>query len=194
MRRIERRHITRDGTGRPIALRSERLIDDGLGNTRLVSEQRANRCSGCFRPIVDLAESRGVCDWCHARQCCAHCVAICQVCSRRLCGHCRLGFAGPPVATVCAVCHHWLTYRQAMQDQLAMQQTSFDRQMAQQRMLNEVEQLRLAADRLHFSNHFEAARLGLPAPPTLLRRVIGFGWRATVKMVDYATRSLRQNS
>ena len=193
MRRIERRYLTRDRHGRPLAMRYERLTDDGLGNTRLVSEQRATRCSGCFRPIVDLSESRGLCDWCHKRECCVHCIATCQVCSRRLCGHCRLGFAGPPTLTVCAVCHHRLMYRQAVDDQLAMQQTAFDRQMAQQRLLNEIESLRLAADRLHFSNHFEAARLGLPPPPSLVRRVFGFTCRALGKVVEHATRSLREH-
>jgi hypothetical protein len=82
-------------------------------------------------------------------------------------------------------------YRQAVDDQLAMQQTAFDRQMAQQRLLNDIESLRLAADRLHFANHFEAARLGLPPPPTLLRRIFGFTWRAAGAIVKYVTRSLR---
>jgi hypothetical protein len=82
-------------------------------------------------------------------------------------------------------------YRQAVDDQLAMQQTAFDRQMAQQRLLNDIESLRLAADRLHFANHFQAARLGLPPPPSLLRRIVGFAWRATTGIVSYVARSLR---
>jgi hypothetical protein len=72
-----------------------------------------------------------------------------------------------------------------------MQQTAFDRQIAQQRLLNDIESLRLTADRLHFSNHFEAARLGLPPPPTLLRRVFGFTAWSLGKIFNHATRSLR---
>jgi hypothetical protein len=194
MRRIERRYVTRDGRGRPIAVRCERVTDDGLGNARLVSEQRAKTCSGCFRPVVDLSETRGLCDWCHARECCVHCVATCEVCSRRLCGHCRLGFAGPPGLTVCEACYRRLEYRQMVDDQLQAQQTAFDRQVAQQRLLNDIESLRLAADRLHFSNHFQAAKLGLPPPPTLLGRVLQFAWRTLAMGFDYAARSVRKSS
>lgn len=193
MRRIERRYMTRDGRGRALAVRRERIDDDGLGNIRLVSEQRAQICSGCFRPVVELSESRGLCDWCHARACCVHCVATCEVCSRRLCGHCRLGFAGPPALTVCEACYRRLEYRQVIDDQLQAQQTAFERQVAQQRILNDIESLRLAADRLHFSNHFQAAKLGLPPPPTLLGRVLQFTWRTIGTVFQYAVRSLRQD-
>jgi hypothetical protein len=193
MRHIERRYLTRDGNGRPIDMRYERLTDDGLGNTHLVSEQRAKQCSGCFRQMLDISESRGRCDWCHTRECCINCAATCQVCSRRLCGHCRRGFAGPPALTVCEVCHQRLMYRQAVQDQFELQQTAFDRQMAQQRLLNDMESLRLTAERLHFSNYFEAARLGLRPPPTLMQRLLRFTWRVIVTVLDYATRPLRKH-
>jgi hypothetical protein len=85
-------------------------------------------------------------------------------------------------------------YRQVIDDQVEAQQTAFDRQMAQQRLLNDIESLRLAADRLHFANHFQAARLGLPAPPTLLRRFLGLTWRAIGTVFRYAVRTLRKNS
>jgi hypothetical protein len=95
---------------------------------------------------------------------------------------------------VCELCYRHLTYRQIVDDQLQAQQTAFDRQVAQQRLLNDMESLRLAADRLHFSNHFQAAKLGLPPPPTFLRRVFQFTWRALSTVVQYAARSLQKSS
>src|SRR5688572_17322684 len=111
MRRVVRRYLTRDVNGRALAVQSERLTDDGLGAMHLSSERTAASCSGCQRPGLELSELRGVCDWCHARGCCVHCLSTCQVCSRKLCGCCRLGFVGPPPLTVCAVCLQRLTYR-----------------------------------------------------------------------------------
>src|SRR5258706_11362599 len=142
MRRILRRYITRGPDGRPIAYQFERLTDDGEGRLRLNNERAARLCSGCRRPFVELSELRGLCDWCHSRECCVHCVSKCQVCSRRLCGSCRHGFGGPPVLTVCATCRQQLIERQAIQDQLEMEQTAFDRYVAQQRLYHQMESLR----------------------------------------------------
>jgi hypothetical protein len=161
MRRILRRYVTRDPAGQPISVQSERLTDDGAGRLQLNSEKEARWCSGCRRPVVELSELRGVCDYCHIHECCAQCASKCEVCSKQLCGYCRQGFAGPPTLTVCAACRQRLIQRQTLQDQRMMEQAAFDRQMAQQRLLNQVEGLRLASERMHLMARFQAARLGL---------------------------------
>ncbi len=160
MRRILRRYLTRDPAGRAISRRFERLTDDGAGNLRLNSEQTAQWCSGCRRPVVELSELRGLCDWCHSRGCCIHCVSECQVCSRQLCGRCRQGFGGPPAVTVCAVCRQRLIERQMLEDQQTMEQTAFDRYVAQQRLVIQAEGLRLNEQRLQLMARLQEARLG----------------------------------
>ena len=128
---------------------------------QLHTERRARLCSGCRRPFVELSELRGVCDACHARECCVHCVSKCQVCSRRLCGACRCGFGGPPMLTVCGVCHQHLMERQAIEDQLTSEQTEFDRHVAEQRLYYQLESLRLAEERMQLMARFQEARLGM---------------------------------
>lgn len=191
MRRIHRHYLTRGPDGRVVVGRIEKLTDDGNGWMQLLSEQQSVCCSGCRRPIIDLSELRGTCDWCHTRGCCVHCLSQCQVCSRRLCGTCRMGFAGPPALTVCAVCHGRLTHRQAFHDQLAVQQTAFDRQIAQQRLLIQLEGLRLAADRLQLSANMQAARLGLNRPPPFWRRMVAWTLMGISKSFSYVCRFLR---
>jgi hypothetical protein len=161
MRRILRRYITRGPDGRPIAYQFERLTDDGEGRLQLQNERTARFCSGCWRPVVELSELRGFCDWCHSRQCCVHCVSRCQVCSRQLCGSCRRGFGGPPPRTVCAACRQYLAERQEMEDQLSEEQTRFDRHVAHQRLLYQAEALRQADERMQLMARFQEARLGI---------------------------------
>jgi hypothetical protein len=169
VRRILRRYVTRDPAGRVVSIRSERLTDDGAGYLRLHSEQSAQSCSGCNRPVIEVSELRGICDWCGRRECCSHCIARCQVCSRRLCGHCRRGFGGSPTLTVCPSCRQQLVARQWRQDQLTAEQVAFDRHMAQQRLINQVEALRLMAERMHIQARFEAVRMGLCRQSTFER-------------------------
>lgn len=184
MRRIVRRNLVRDASGRALSLQSERVTDDGMGSLQQTSETTAAWCSGCRRPVAELAELRGVCDWCRSRGCCTHCLSQCQMCSRRLCGQCRRGFAGPPTLTVCAVCQQRLVHRQLLQDQ----QVEFERELARRRLFQQDEALRLNYERLRLMAHFQAARLGLHSerwPIWLLRKswgafrtVIGYAWRA----------------
>src|SRR2546425_282416 len=143
---------------RTIAEQSERLTDDGAGRLQMSTERSARWCTGCRRPITDVAEFRGICDYCHQRECCVHCISKCAVCSRRLCGHCRKGFAGRSALTACAACLGHLTERQILEDRLAAQQTAFDRYEAQQRLINQVEALRLNAERMRIMERFQAAR------------------------------------
>jgi hypothetical protein len=169
VRRILRRYVTRDPAGRVVTSRSERLTDDGAGHLHLHSEQSARVCSGCNRLVIDVSELRGICDCCGRRECCSRCIASCQVCSRRLCGRCRRGFGGPPPLTVCPSCRRQLVERRWRQDQLTEEQVAFDRHMAQQRLINQVEALRLMSERMHIQARFEAVRLGLCRQSTFER-------------------------
>jgi len=184
MRRVIRRYVTRDPRGRPIFTRSERLTDDGAGHLHLNAEQIARWCSGCRRPVTELSELRGICDFCRRRECCVHCLSQCQVCSRRLCGHCRRGFAGNEALTVCAVCYDRLMDRQIMQDQLTLEQTTFDRYLAQQRLIQQVEALRQASERMQIMARFQDARLALDHP-SLLSRVPGILARCVFNIVRF---------
>jgi len=186
MRRIIRRNLVRDPAGRAISIQSERLTDDGRGSLQQTSELTAGWCSGCRRPITALSELRGVCDGCHTRGCCVHCLSQCQVCSRRLCGHCRRGFAGPPALTVCSVCQERLVHRQLLQDQ----QTAFEQDLARHRLFNQDQALRLNFERTHLMAQLQAARLGLNRVwwPLWVIRLL---WSALTMVTRYAGRTLR---
>jgi hypothetical protein len=102
-----------------------------------------------------------------------------------------MGFAGPPALTVCALCHNRLTQRQTLQDELEMQQAAFDRQVAEQRLLIQMEGLRLAADRLHLSANMQAARLGLNRAPPLWRRMLALTFMGLGKGFRYVFQRFR---
>jgi hypothetical protein len=140
--------------------------------------------------VLELSELRGVCDWCRFRECCVHCLSKCQVCSRRLCGACRHGFGGPPALTVCLACAERLFERQALEDQLAMQQTAFDRYVAQQRLHAQVEALRLAEERMHLMARFQEARLGMGRRTKLqwVMHLLGVTAVKTFKGIEYVVR------
>jgi hypothetical protein len=54
-----------------------------------------------------------------------------------------------------------LITREAIEDQLTMEQTEFDRHIAQQRLVYQFEALRLAEGRLQQAARFQEARLGI---------------------------------
>lgn len=186
MRRIVRRSLVRDPAGRALSMQSERLTDDGHGSVHHCSERTAGWCSGCRRPIEDLSQLRGLCDWCRTRGCCVHCLSQCQVCSRRLCGRCRRGFAGPPLVTVCTICQARLIHRQLLQDQ----QIAFEQELARHRLFNQDQALRLNFERTQLMAQLQAARLGLNRvwwPLWILRGV----WSMLKTVVQYAWRASR---
>ena len=189
MRRIVKRDLVRDPSGRALSVRSERLTDDGEGSVQVTSERSAEWCSGCRRPVADPAELRGVCDWCRSRGCCVHCMGRCQVCSRRLCGTCRRGFAGPPPLTVCPACQQRLVGRQVLQDREA----AFQQELLRHRLLQEQRTLQLSFERLRWDVQLQAARLGLRLSPPKIsfpRRLLrGARWVAS-KVVQPARRAL----
>lgn len=167
------------------------MTDDGDGRLQLNSEQIAHPCSGCGRVVGELGDLRGRCDWCRVRECCDRCVSRCQVCSRQLCGQCRHGFAGPPQLTVCALCLERLLVRQRLHDRRAEADAEFSRQMEQQRLFNQVETLRLNAERARIALELQAARLGLGQKKRpLLVRAVGLVGRGAVAVVNHVWRGL----
>ena len=189
MRRVVRRSLTRDPMGREIASESERLTDDGQGVVNVTTERIARRCSGCQRPIVDLSELRGNCDWCGVRGCCTQCLSHCEICSRRLCGRCRRGFAGTATRTVCPNCQQRLMERQVLEDRLQAERLQFERALEQRREQHQLQTDLLAQQRFAFEAQMQMARLrleaGLPIgpPQSLVRRIAG-------KVISYVPRLL----
>jgi len=159
MSQIIKRFITRDPRGRPLAVQTERLSDDGQGRLQLRTERSAGWCSGCHRPVADLAELRGICDSCRACGSCVHCLVTCQLCGRKLCGRCRRGFAGPPPLSVCPRCLLRLHERQVMEHRMAFQQQWLERQRMVQQERARIAGLNLAAQRLRIFGQVQAARL-----------------------------------
>lgn len=158
MRRIFRRHVTRDERGRPISGRSERLHDDGHGRTHVVHQRQAVRCSGCHRPLEDLSEMRGRCQNCGRRGACSHCGAQCQLCARLVCGQCRRGFAGPRPMTVCPTCQGKLWQRQRFEDRLRLSEQAFRRQVATENQWARLQNLKLQAAKLGMQTQLAAMR------------------------------------
>jgi hypothetical protein len=90
---------------------------------------------------------------------------------------------------VCAVCHQRLINRQTFEDQLTMEQTEFERHVAQQRLFHQVEALRLTSERMHLMAQFQMARLGI-GRRSMLRRILSLlGW-VLVKVFKIVRRAL----
>ena len=70
-------------------------------------------------------------------------------------------------------------------------QATFDRQMEQQRLLNQIEHFNLEAERTRVSLRLEAARLGVRLTPLpLWRRALGLTGTAILKVLQPARRTL----
>lgn len=172
MRRILKRFLTRDSRGRTLASNTERLRDDGNGNLHYSHYQTATWCTGCQRPVTDLNELRGRCEFCRSRNLCSQCGEVrCQACARRLCGFCRRGFAGSTPTTVCPICLIRLHRRQAFQDRLLLQQAAFGRRRLVQSEWARLQALRLQAERLRVTGHLQAARLRLNGQMAMMREM-----------------------
>jgi hypothetical protein len=189
MRRIVKRFLIRDPAGRPLIQQSERVTDDGGGNLQSTSERTASFCTGCRRPITDLAERRGLCDGCRDHECCVHCLSQCHICSRRLCGQCRRGFAGPPAVTVCENCRQRLMQRQLLADR----QSEFEQAVIRHRMYCQEQALRLDEQRLQLAAQLQVFRLGLNKRTRLQRvlHVVGWFFKLLAKALRYAVNPFR---
>jgi hypothetical protein len=171
MAKVLKRFLVTDRFGRPVLSNSERLTDNGRGRTSLTNRRVAIWCQSCHRPVTDLAELRGKCDYCRLRKCCSRCEAVCAGCSRRLCGYCRRGFVGNRVFTVCPICLVRLRQRQLFQDQILMRKLALHSQILRQRERTRIEALRLQAARARMTGQLQAARLSNHGRLSLIREI-----------------------
>ena len=142
MRKILKRVLVRDPSGRPIAQSGERFQDDGSGRVIHTAHRTLIRCQGCQHLVEDASDLRGRCDYCRRRGCFIHCEAKCQGCSRRLCWACRRGFAGQTLMTLCPVCLVKAQRRQAFLDIEMRRQAVFQRRLLAGRELARVQGMR----------------------------------------------------
>lgn len=157
MRQITRREVTRDLDGQVLELGGELLTDDGQGHVFVTNRRTAVSCASCRRPLTDIAEIRGRCEWCRSpRNTCVTCWSRCSLCSRVLGGCCSRGFPGRSSGSVCPGCLRRLHRRQAQADAIAARQAA--RQM---RLLMHRERLRHYALRLQAQRFRTMTRLAL---------------------------------
>ena len=171
MAKIFKRFLITDRLGRVVSSNSERLNDDGRGRTSLTNRRVAIWCQSCHRPVMDVAELRGKCDYCRLRKCCSRCETACRICSRRLCGYCRRGFVGNTVSTVCPICLVRMRQRQMFQDQILMRKFALQSQIMRQRERTRIEALRLQAARARMIGRLQAARLSNNGRLSLIREI-----------------------
>ena len=171
MRNIFKRRIIVDRTGRTIHGNSERLIDNGRDRLHYTHRQAAIWCPSCGRPITDVSERTGLCDYCRIRTCCAHCETHCQVCARRLCGNCRRGFVGSRIITVCPICLVRLRQRQYFEDQMLVRRASIQNWALRQQQINHINALRLQAARSRMMGQIQASRIRTSGQLALIREI-----------------------
>ncbi|MBN2456395.1 MAG: hypothetical protein JXB29_07680 [Sedimentisphaerales bacterium] len=171
MRNIFKRKIIVDKTGRTMLGNSERLVDNGRNRLHHTHRQAVIWCPGCGRPVTDVSELAGRCDYCRTRTCCAHCETHCQVCARRLCGNCRRGFVGSRIITVCPICLIKLRQRQHFEDQMLMRKAAIQNWALRQQQINHINALRLQAARSRMIGHIQASRIRTNGQLALIREI-----------------------
>lgn len=169
-KRIFKRQLTTDRLGHFRPDNSESIIDNGRTIHHLV-HRHAQWCSSCGRRIIDDHDLRGFCDYCRQRRCCSLCETHCKICSRRLCSHCRRGFVGNSVLTVCPVCLAKLNQRQRMQDEIMVRKIALQRHLLLQRERTRIEALKLQAAKARLMAQLQYSRLSSSHRLALLREV-----------------------
>ena len=158
MKKISKRFLVTDQSGRVLDSNTEHLTDNGRGRINLTTRRTAVRCPNCRRPITDINKQRGRCDYCRTQSCCENCETRCRVCSRMLCGRCRRGFVGQSsIITVCPICLNNLRRRQTFNDRLLMQKNRYQRQIMYQREVARLRALQLQAASIRARNRIQVA-------------------------------------
>lgn len=159
MKRIVKRSVTGDAHGHVLHSEGERLTDDGKGNIRVTKRRAALWCPSCVRPLTDVKDIRGRCDWCRSkRNTCVTCWSRCSMCNRVLGGCCTRGFPGHASVAVCPGCFAKLRSRQIYTDAVAARQMAMRYRILQQRELLRRHALRLQAARFKASNRIALLR------------------------------------
>ena len=158
MKKILKRSLVTDQSGRVIDSNTEHLTDNGRGRINHITRRTAVQCTNCNRPITDINKQRGRCDYCRTQSCCDNCETKCKVCSRRLCSRCRRGFVGQSsIITVCPICLNHLRQRQAFNDRLLIQKIRTQRQIIHQREVARLRALQLQAAGIRSRNQIQIA-------------------------------------
>lgn len=158
MKKILKRSLVIDQSGRVIDSNTEHLTDNGRGRINHTTRRTAVQCTNCSRPITDINKQRGRCDYCRTRSCCENCETKCKVCSRRLCSRCRQGFVGQSsTITVCPICLNHLRQRQAFNDRLLMQKIRDQRQIMRQHEVARLRASQLQAAGMRARNRIQVA-------------------------------------
>jgi len=160
MKKILKRFLVTERSGRVLDSNTEHLTDNGRGRINLTTRRTAIRCPNCQRPVTDITKLRGRCDYCRTQTCCENCETKCKVCSRRLCGRCRRGFMGQSsVITVCPICLNHLRQRQAFNDRLLIQKIRHQRQIMHRREIARMRALQLQAAGIRSKNKIQIANM-----------------------------------
>src|SRR5688572_27742828 len=134
MRQIVKRDVLRDMHGQVLLTGGELLTDDGQGNVFVTNRRTAVWCPSCTRPLTDVAELRGRCEWCRrGRNTCLACWSRCGLCSRGMGGCCARGFSGKTSGSVCPGCLQGLQQRRAYEDAVATRRAGDQMRLLQQR-------------------------------------------------------------
>ena len=158
MKKILKRSLVTDQSGRVIDSNTEHLTDNGRGRINHITRHTAVQCTNCNRPITDINKQRGRCDYCRTQSCCENCETKCKVCSRRLCSRCRRGFVGQSsIITVCPACVNALRQRQAFNDRLLMQKIRDQRQIMHHREVARLRALQLQSAGMRARNRIQVA-------------------------------------
>ena len=158
MKKILKRSLVTDQSGRVIDSNTEHLTDNGRGRINHITRRTAVQCTNCNRPITDINKQRGRCDYCRTQSCCENCETKCKVCSRRLCSRCRRGFVGQSsIITVCPTCVNHLRQRQVFNDSLLMQKIRDQRQIMHHREVARLRALQLQSAGMRARNRIQVA-------------------------------------
>ena len=172
MKKISKRFLVTDQSGRVLDSNTEHLSDNGRGRINLTTRRTAVRCPNCNRAITDINKQRGRCDYCRALSCCENCETKCKVCSRRLCSRCRRGFVGQSsIITVCPTCENHLRQRQAFNDRLLIQKIGYQRQIMHQREVARLRALQLQAASMSARNQIQIARTRMNGQLAMIREI-----------------------
>ncbi len=172
MKKIQKRFLVTDQSGRVLDSNTEHLTDNGRGRINLTTRRTAVRCPNCRRPITDINKQRGRCDYCRTQSCCENCETRCRVCSRRLCGRCRQGFVGQSnIITVCPTCLNHLRQRQAFNDRLLIQKIRSQRQIMHQREVARLRALQLQAAGMRSRNQIQIAKTRINGKLAMIREI-----------------------
>jgi len=128
MKKIVKRFLKKDSQGKELYELVEEVLDDDSDNINYNKELRIATCETCSRPIENINEIRGYCEYCgNESRLCIHCASLCKVCGRTICPRCKRGFNKD--LTCCPDCYEILLLLKITEDRRAQEKIDFERIM-----------------------------------------------------------------